>query len=479
MDNKINTRRRPFVLVWALCCMIIGLSIIAPVAPVAKASQVPLDALPSFSQLVKNASPSVVYISTVKTMKSGGQMPMPFGQNDQFRDFFDRYFRDRIPKDYKQNSLGTGFIINKDGYIITNNHVVEKADEIKVTFTDKREFEAEIIGRDAKTDLALIRIKSDQDLTPLPFGDSDKLEVGDWVVAIGNPYGLGNTVTAGIVSAKYRKIGAGHYENFIQTDASINPGNSGGPLLNIKGEVVGINTAIFSQNGGSVGIGFAIPVNMAKDLLPQLKKGQVVRGWLGVMIQMITSELKDKLNLKDEKGALVADVTAGGPAENAGIQRGDVILSFDGKEIKEWNNLPYIVASTPVGKTVTVGISRKGRDMELHIKIERLEEEQESVVADRTRPDLGMTVNEITPEIARNFGLSQKSGLIVVQVQPNSPAADAGIRQGDIILEVDQTPIGDITQFNRKLDEYKTGDTILFLVKRQRTALYLTLKVLE
>jgi len=404
---------------------------------------------------------------------------MPFGQNDQFRDFFDRYFRDRIPKDYKQNSLGTGFIINKDGYIITNNHVVEKADEIKVTFTDKREFEAEIIGRDAKTDLALIRIKSDQDLTPLPFGDSDKLEVGDWVVAIGNPYGLGNTVTAGIVSAKYRKIGAGHYENFIQTDASINPGNSGGPLLNIKGEVVGINTAIFSQNGGSVGIGFAIPVNMAKDLLPQLKKGQVVRGWLGVMIQMITSELKDKLNLKDEKGALVADVTAGGPAENAGIQRGDVILSFDGKEIKEWNNLPYIVASTPVGKTVTVGISRKGRDMELHIKIERLEEEQESVVADRTRPDLGMTVNEITPEIARNFGLSQKSGLIVVQVQPNSPAADAGIRQGDIILEVDQTPIGDITQFNRKLDEYKTGDTILFLVKRQRTALYLTLKVLE
>ncbi|MBW1805896.1 MAG: DegQ family serine endoprotease [Deltaproteobacteria bacterium] len=438
-----------------------------------------LDALPSFSQLVKNASPSVVYISTVKTMKSGGQMPMPFGQNDQFRDFFDRYFRDRIPKDYKQNSLGTGFIINKDGYIITNNHVVEKADEIKVTFTDKREFEAEIIGRDAKTDLALIRIKSDQDLTPLPFGDSDKLEVGDWVVAIGNPYGLGNTVTAGIVSAKYRKIGAGHYENFIQTDASINPGNSGGPLLNIKGEVVGINTAIFSQNGGSVGIGFAIPVNMAKDLLPQLKKGQVVRGWLGVMIQMITSELKDKLNLKDEKGALVADVTAGGPAENAGIQRGDVILSFDGKEIKEWNNLPYIVASTPVGKTVTVGISRKGRDMELHIKIERLEEEQESVVADRTRPDLGMTVNEITPEIARNFGLSQKSGLIVVQVQPNSPAADAGIRQGDIILEVDQTPIGDITQFNRKLDEYKTGDTILFLVKRQRTALYLTLKVLE
>jgi len=318
MDNKINTRRRPFVLVWALCCMIIGLSIIAPVAPVAKAGQVPLDALPSFSQLVKNASPSVVYISTVKTMKSGGQMPMPFGQNDQFRDFFDRYFRDRIPKDYKQNSLGTGFIINKDGYIITNNHVVEKADEIKVTFTDKREFEAEIIGRDAKTDLALIRIKSDQDLTPLPFGDSDKLEVGDWVVAIGNPYGLGNTVTAGIVSAKYRKIGAGHYENFIQTDASINPGNSGGPLLNIKGEVVGINTAIFSQNGGSVGIGFAIPVNMAKDLLPQLKKGQVVRGWLGVMIQMITSELKDKLNLKDEKGALVADVTAGGPKGCAG-----------------------------------------------------------------------------------------------------------------------------------------------------------------
>jgi len=433
----------------------------------------------SFSHLAKKASPSVVNISTVKVIKGGRQVPLPFGPNDPFREFFERFFGDQAPRDFKQRSLGTGFIIDKQGFILTNNHVVEQTDEIKVTLSDKREFDAKIIGRDPKTDLALIRIESDHPLTPLPVGDSDKLEVGDWVMAIGNPFGLGHTVTAGIVSAKYRQIGAGAYDNFIQTDASINPGNSGGPLLNTAGEVVGVNTAILSQSGGSVGIGFAIPINMAKDLLPQLKKGKVVRGWLGVMIQEITPELKEKLDLKEERGALVGDVVAEGPADKAGIKRGDVIVSFEGKEISEANDLPFIVGSTPVGKTVTVEVIRKGKTEGFQVQIEELREEREARVVSEARPNLGLTVREITPELARNFGLSEASGVVVVQVQNNTPAQEAGLAAGDIILEMDQVPVKDLKQFNQMIGAYKVGDTILFLVKRRGSTLYLTLKVAE
>ncbi|MGD8765366.1 MAG: trypsin-like peptidase domain-containing protein, partial [Desulfobacteraceae bacterium] len=253
----------------------------------------------SFSRLVKKASPSVVNISAVRVIKAPEQSPFPFGSDDPLKEFFEKFFREQMPREFKQNSVGTGFIIDKDGHILTNNHVVEQTTEIKVKLMDNREYSAKIIGRDPLTDMALIHITSDQPLEPLALGDSDKVDVGDWVIAIGNPYGLGNTVTAGIVSAKYRQIGAGVYDNFIQTDTPINPGNSGGPLLNMAGEVVGINTALFSETGGSVGIGFAIPINMAKDLLPQLRKGKIVRGWLGVMIQKITPELKAKLNLID------------------------------------------------------------------------------------------------------------------------------------------------------------------------------------
>ena len=433
----------------------------------------------SFAQLVKKASPSVVNISTVKTVKGTGAIPFSFGPNDPFKDFFDRFFNNQMPKDFKQKALGTGFIIDSEGYILTNNHVIEKSDDIMVKLTDGRKFKAKIIGRDPKTDLALIKIDSDKPFVPLTLGNSDKLEVGDWVVAIGNPFGLGNTVTAGIVSAKYRHIGAGSYDNFIQTDASINPGNSGGPLLNTAGEVIGINSAIYSQSGGSIGIGFAIPSNMAKDLLPQLKKGKVIRGWLGVMIQKITSELKDKLHLKDEKGALVADVTAGGPADKAGIKRGDVIVSFDGKDINEMNDLPYLVASTPVGKTVTVDVIREGEHKRLEVKIGELKEEMKPQVASEQKLRLGMLVKEITPELETNFGLSEKKGLVVVQVENDSPAADAGIRPGDIILEIDQQPVSDLKAYEKKIDSYKSGDTILFLVKRQESTLFLTVKLPE
>jgi serine protease Do len=482
MESENGGRRLPFI-GWAVLCLLTGMGLASLFGNVAQASgrtaEMPPATPGSFSQLVKEARQSVVNISAMKIIKGGRVFRFPFGEDDPFHDWFEKFFKDQIPKEHRQRSLGSGFIIDKDGFILTNNHVVEKTDEIKVRLANGKEYDAKIIGRDPKTDLALIRIKTDKPLNPLPLGDSEKLEVGEWVVAIGNPFGLDQTVTAGIVSAKYRQLGAGAYDNFIQTDASINPGNSGGPLLNTQGEVVGINSAIYSRSGASIGIGFAIPVNMAKDLLPQLKKGKVVRGWLGVMIQKITPELKDKLDLEGERGALVADVTSGGPAHKAGIERGDVIISFDGKDIMEMNELPYIVASTPVGKVAKLEVIRKGKKISLEVKIGKLKEEQVGEEPAEARSDLGMSVDEITPELARQFGLPEESGLVVVQVENNSPAEEAGIRGGDIIIEIDQEPMEVIDEYSKKIRRYKKGDTILFLVKRREATLYLTLNVWE
>jgi len=290
---------------------------------------------------------------------------------------------------------------------------------------------------------------------------------------------LGNTVTAGIVSAKYRQIGAGAYDNFIQTDTPINPGNSGGPLLNTAGEVIGINTAIFSESGGSVGIGFAIPINMVKDLLPQLKKGKVIRGWIGVIIQRVTPELKDKLNLPDEKGALVSDVVSRGPADESGIKRGDVIVSFNGKPIRESRELPYIVASTSLGKTVPVDIIRNREKMRAEVRVGELKIEEEYQQGSKAEPSFGMILQEITPEIAQQYDLSETSGLIIVNVENNSPAAEADLRSGDIILEVDRTPVRSIAAFNRKIRQYKKGNTILFLINRDGSTRFLTLTISE
>ena len=484
MDNTKKRRKKFLLARWIVFFWVGGCALTTVSGQVAETAGQTSSVLPSapgsFSQLVKDARQSVVNISTVKIITGGGgRFRLPLGPDDPFHDFFERFFKDQIPKDFRQKSLGSGVIIDKEGFILTNNHVVEKTDEIKVKLADGKEFDARIIGRDPKTDLALIRIESDESLKPLPLGDSDKLEVGDWVVAIGNPFGLDHTVTAGIVSAKYRQIGAGSYENFIQTDASINPGNSGGPLLNTNGQVVGINSAIYSRSGGSIGIGFAIPVNMAKNLLPQLKKGKIIRGWLGVMIQKITPDLKEKLNLKDVKGALVGDVISGSPAEKAGIKRGDVIISFDGKEIKEMKELPFVVASTPVDKVATVEVIRKGKKESLKVKIGVLEEKGAPVKEVEETSDLGMTVDEITPELAQQFGLSQKSGLVVVKVEKNSPAGGAGIRHGDILLEIDQEEINNMEEYRKKIRKYKKDDTILFLVQRGSSTHYLTLKMWE
>jgi serine protease Do len=343
--------------------------------------------------------------------------------------------------------------------------------------SDDTEYEADIIGRDPKTDLALIKINAPKPLIPLKLGDSDSIRVGDWVVAIGNPFGLGNTVTAGIVSAKYRQIGGGSYDNFIQTDASINPGNSGGPLLDMEGNVIGVNSAIFSQSGGNIGIGFAIPINMAKQLLPQLREGKVRRSWLGVIVQNITLELKSKLGLGTDQGALVSDVVPGGPAERAGIKRGDVILQFDGTAIRNSPDLPFVVASTPIGKTVEVEVMRESQRMNLQVKTEELKGEFEEAPPGEVPPYLGMQVQEITPELARNYDLSRSSGIIVVEVADGSTAAEAGLIPGDIIVEIDKQPVANLETFNRLLTGFKEGHIILFLIDRDGTTIYVTLTV--
>ncbi len=457
---------------------------VSAVVPVAeKPAGGVVSGFPSFAEMVKHEKPAVVNISTTKIIKERGLGGHPQTPNDPFRDFFgddffERFF-DQMPKrEYKTQNLGSGVIISKDGFILTNNHVIENADEIIVKLSDEREFKADIVGRDSKTDVALIKIKDHDNLPVATLGDSDKLEVGEWVVAIGNPFGVGQTVTAGIVSAKGREIGAGPYDDFIQTDASINPGNSGGPLFNTRGEVVGINTAIYSPSGGNVGIGFAIPINMVTRLLSQLKeKGEVTRGWLGVMIQPITKELAESFGLDTNDGALVADVVEKSPAERAGLKRGDVIVEFDGEKIGKMRELPTMVAATPVDKKVKVVVLRNGKKKVLTALIEKLKEEGVESSAPGVWEDLGMTVQEITPDLVKELDLEKEEGVIVTQVERGSPAGGAGLRRGDVVLQINRKPIRGVRDFKREVKRFKKGDRGLLLVLRGRNTFYATIKV--
>lgn len=428
----------------------------------------------TFSKLAETLKPAVVNISTTMVVKQPPFFrgrPSPFGEQDPFREFWERFFGGEIPQEFETKSLGSGVIINKEGYIVTNNHVVENAKEIMVTLSNEKDYQAEVIGRDKKTDLALIKVDAKEDLSVAPVGDSDKLRVGEWVIAIGNPFGLAETVTAGIVSAKGRVIGAGPYDDFIQTDASINPGNSGGPLFNFWGEVVGINTAIVATGQG---IGFAIPINMAKAVLSQLKdKGRVVRGWLGVGIQRVTSQLAKSFGLKEAKGALVSQVFKDTPADRAGIKQGDVILEFDGKKIENFGDLPRTVASTPPGKTVTVKIFRDGKVLTLELTVAEMKEKTEVAKAPSEKP-LGITVQDMTPEIARGLGLEEVAGVVVTNVNPHSPAAEAGIRRGDVIQEVNRKPVENAAAFARTVEEAKNQESILFLIRRGENSLFVT-----
>jgi serine protease Do len=431
--------------------------------------------LPSLSGLVKDTKPSVVNISTT-TVVRGIDLPGRFG--NPFRDFFgndeffDKFFHEEPRREFKQKSLGSGVIIDKEGYILTNNHVVEKASSIRVKMSDGKEYDAKVIGKDAKTDIALIKVNVRNSLPVAVLGDSDALEVGDWVLAIGNPYGLDHTVTAGIVSAKGRVIGQGPYDDFIQTDASINPGNSGGPLFNLRGEVIGINTAIIS---GGQGIGFAIPINMAKALLPQLKnRGKVVRGWLGVVIQKVTPELAKGFGLKESEGALVSDVMEDSPASKAGIKRGDVIVSFDGKRIKEMDQLPRIVAATVVGKGVKVGLIRDGKPLEVEVTVaEGREEPREAMnTAPEVEKNFGLVVQNITPEIAHHLNLKDTKGVIVTDIQSGSPGDDADVKAGDVIKEINRKPVRNVDDFKEILGKARPKEGIVMLVKRENITFY-------
>jgi len=444
-------------------------------------AQAPLSSLPDFASLAEKLSPAVVNVSTTSQGETSPQMQGPFGGGDphEFWEPFERFFGPLPKHPFKQRSLGSGFIINREGYILTNNHVVENADEIQVRLENEKEYKAKIVGRDPKTDIAVIKIDDVPDLATISLGNSDELRVGEWVMAIGNPFGLEHTVTAGIVSAKGRFIGQGSYDNFIQTDAAINPGNSGGPLINLKGEVVGINTAIFSRSGGNIGIGFAIPVNVAKELLPELEeKGKVTRGWLGVMIQKITPDIAESLGLSDSKGALVADVMKDGPAETAGVKVGDVIVEFDGHAVKDSTDLPLMVARVPIGKSVQLKVIRNKEAQTLNVSIGELKDEE--VAATGKEESFGLTVQPLTPDIAESLGISGDiKGVVVSAVEPGSTADDAGLRRGDVVLEVNREPVKDLPSYRKALKSATQGKSVLFLVRRGENTIFLALKHAE
>ena len=430
----------------------------------------------SFAELAEDLSPTVVNVKVTKVENATFQRHhIPEGH---FGDFFDRFFRDmpRMPENRRTQGAGSGVIISEDGTIVTNNHVVEGASEVTVTLSDKKEYKAEVIGLDPKTDLAVLKIESKKSFPAAVLGNSENLRVGDWVVAIGNPFGLNHTVTSGIVSAKGRVIGAGPYDDFIQTDASINPGNSGGPLFNMNGEVVGINTAIIPQGQG---IGFAIPVNTAKPLIPQLvSDGEVTRGFLGVSIQSITPELAEALNIEDPKGALVADVTAGSPAEKGGIRRGDVIVSFDGKKVESHQTLPAMVAATPVDDKVAVTVLRDGKQRQLSVTVGKLPSESAGLQkpAQPAKGRWGLRLHDLTPEIGRQMRLQVDRGVVVVGVEPGSPAHEAGIRQGDVIVEVNRTSVSSVNEVKENIGKSTDKDRLLLLVQRQGGKMYVPLQ---
>lgn len=432
----------------------------------------------AFRSVAKKVTPAVVNISTVQTLKSS-RFRFP---NDPFREFFGDDFFERFfgtPRQFKNRGLGSGVIVTEDGYILTNNHVVGNADEIKVTLSDKREFTAKVVGTDPKSDIAVIQIKG-KDLPVAKLGNSDEIEVGDWVIAIGNPFGLSQTVTAGIISAKGRSnMGITDYEDFIQTDAAINPGNSGGPLVNLEGEVIGINTAIFSRSGGYQGIGFAIPINMARGIMQGLiEHGKIVRGWLGVVIQPVTEDIAKSFGLDKPQGVLIGDVQEKSPAEKAGLKRGDIIIRFANQEVNDPTQLRNAVVATPVGKEVPIEILRNGRSQIMMVKIAELPAEigQVSASSEKGVSELGIRVQSLTPEIASQLGYEGDSGVIVVDVEPGSPADESGLRRGDLIKEVNRQEINNLSDYDKALSQLTKTDQVLLLIRRGDNTLYVLLK---
>ena len=497
---KIAKPMIPVVLVISLISFIVGMMISSSLKITPTSTAVGQETLAEnqsepvwnqqlFVDLAEKLMPATVNISTTKIVKRRNALPQQFGGDESLReffgdDFYERFFGGQLSqpeKDFTQRSLGSGFIISEEGYIITNNHVIEGVDEITVRLSDKEEYDATIVGKDAKTDIALIKIDPPNGLPMVKLGDSDPLKVGEWVMAIGNPFGLSQTVTVGIVSAKSRKIGAGPYENFIQTDAAINQGNSGGPLFNTRGEVVGVNTAIFSTTGGNIGIGFATPINLAKSVVEQLKEnGRVVRGWLGVIVQTVTPELADTFGLEEKSGALVADIDGEGPAAKSGIEKGDIILNFDGKEIKQMDELPLIVAQTPVGKQVDVKLLRNGKKITKRVTLGELKDETVASLPDeKSGGDIGMEVSELTSELMQQCRIVEGKGVVVTFIDTDSPAARAGIRECDVIIEINREPVAGLNEYNTAIQEARRSDRILILLRRGRSTQFVVVALGE
>lgn len=449
--------------------------------------------LPDFTELVEKQGPAVVNISTSQSVRSGGRsgQPFPFDENDPMNEFFRRFMPRQPgapgfpggPRDFESRSLGSGFVISSDGYLLTNAHVVDAADEIVVRLTDKREFRARVIGSDKRTDVALIKI----DATGLPtvrLGDPGVLKVGEWVIAIGSPFGFENSVTAGIVSAKGRSLPQENYVPFIQTDAAVNPGNSGGPLFNMKGEVVGINSQIYSRSGGFMGISFAIPIDVAMEVQAQLRaNGKVSRGRIGVVIQEVTKDLADSFGMSKVQGAIVNSVEKGGPAEKAGIEPGDVILKFDGKTITNSSDLPRIVGSTKPGSRVTIQVWRKGTTRDVPVVIGEMPEEKPAARGgrsakppERTPNRLGLVVSELTAEQRRELKVS--GGLLIEDVRNNAARVD--LRPGDVILALiargESIEIKTVEQFNRLLAQFDKAANVTLLVRRGELQTFVTIK---
>ena len=438
----------------------------------------------TFSRLAEMASPAVVNIRIEKTITSRGSGSRqfqrdPWGRESPFKDFFERFFGEEAPREFKQPSVGSGFIIDKSGFVVTNNHVIENADKIVVKLDDDNEFDATVVGRDPNTDIALLKVEAGKSLPFIKLGDSNNLRIGEWVVAIGSPFGLERTVTAGIVSAKGRVIGSGPYDDFIQTDASINPGNSGGPLLNMDGEVVGINTAIIAS---ATGIGFAIPISMAEGIIAQLKsEGEVTRGWLGVAIQDLTPEMAEYYGLKDRKGVLVADVFKGDPADKAGIRAKDIILEVNNQKIETSRQLTSMIAGLKVGEAAKIEVFRDRKIKTFSIKLAKRDDDRlKARSGPRQRMDeeeeLGIRVAELTSELAQRFNIDDMAGVVVVAVESDSSGAKAGIQMGDIIKEINHRVIESVDNYRTALEKLKDGDSANFFIWR-RNAGFLVIKV--
>ncbi|MEY4705675.1 MAG: hypothetical protein RL042_1880 [Nitrospirota bacterium] len=458
------------------------------VRPVATAPQLPMSGGggKNFVEIAKSVKPAVVNIAATRTGKAGEgpQGSSPF-DDPFFRRFFGDEFKRDMPKERKEKGQGSGVIVDPSGLIITNNHVVNKADDIRVVLSDKREFKAKLIGTDSKTDIAVLKIEA-TGLSPIAWADSDQLEVGEFVLAVGSPFGLTQTVTMGIVSAVGRaSMGIAEYEDFIQTDAAINPGNSGGALVNIRGELVGINTAIFSQSGGNMGIGFAVPSNLARSIMDQLvRTGKVVRGWLGVSIQELSPELAAQFGITETKGVLVSDVMDDSPAKKAGFERADVIVEFDGKPMDSPTHLRNAVAQTPLGKKVSIKLIRDKKPKVLEVTIVEQpkslaqsgsEENGESAAPTGVLSDL--EVHELTEELAGRYGIkSTERGVVVTRVKPGSTAEEIGVREGDMILEVNRKAVTSIKTYERLVSGLSKDQAVLLLVKRQGRSIYLTLR---